>query len=372
VYAYEDLMEALEEEGIASREADALPTTQALGQRRRSDSGLHRPELAVLLTHAKRSLTDALLDEGSLLEDPWVARELRGYFPPATVERFGHLLGEHRLRRELIATLVANEVVDALGPSFVSRLATELGRSQAAVVRAYRIARDVTGAVGRWAAIDSLDAGLERAVESELVDGVERLVETVTRWYLQHSPAGPLEEIVVAGHEGFERLEDALDSAPPEGTDAEVERLTAAGVPEPIARAHALSGELAYAPDVIAVADETGREVEEVGVAFALLGDKLRFHWLEDELDSLPAAQRTQRWAVQGLRDDAHQARRDCVARALHESPGAPPDEALDAFLECRPGQCRHLNAVMRSLSVDGSDLAGLMVAVRELHGLAA
>ncbi len=88
IYAYEDLMAALEEEGILDREADALPTATELGQRRRAGQGLYRPELAVLLTHAKRSLTDALLDS-ELVDDPWFERDLRGYFPPAIVERFG-------------------------------------------------------------------------------------------------------------------------------------------------------------------------------------------------------------------------------------------------------------------------------------------
>jgi glutamate dehydrogenase len=187
IYAYEDLMTALEEEGILDRDADALPTVAQLGQRRRGGQGLHRPELAVLLAHSKRSLTAALLDS-DLVEDPWFARDLRAYFPPAIVERFGDLLAEHRLRRELLATIVANEVVDSLGPSFISRLSTELGAAPAAVVRAYRIARDVTGAIGRFATIDALDTELDDEAEVELIDGVERLVEAVTRWYLQHAP----------------------------------------------------------------------------------------------------------------------------------------------------------------------------------------
>ena len=370
LYAYEDLMLALEAEGMVDRDTDALPSVAALGQRRRSGQGLHRPELAVLLAHAKRSLTDALL-ESTVLDDPWLERDLRGYFPPLMLERFGHLLAEHRLRRELLATLVANEVVDALGPSFVSRLATELGAEPAEVVRAYRIARDVTGAVGRLAAIDALEAGLERDVEAQLVDGVERLVEGVTRWYLQHEPGAELRSTIEAGHDGFERLEDALEAAAPEQALAVADRLQAQGVPETVARAHALAPELVYAPDVIAVAGETGRPVEEAGRAFALLGEKLRFGWLEEELEQLPAAQRTQRWAVQALHDDARRARRELATLALGEDDG-PPEAAVEAFLERRKARWEHLASVVRSLSVDGSDLAGLMVAVRELRAIAA
>jgi glutamate dehydrogenase len=371
IYAYGDLMETLEAEGILDRDGDALPTVSALGQRRRAGTGLHRPELAVLLAHAKQSLTDALL-ESDLVEDPWLARDLRGYFPPAVVERFGGLIAEHRLRRELTATLVANELVDALGPTFVSRLSTELGASASEVVRAYRIARDVTGAIGRFATIDALDDRLDDEVAVELLEGVERLVETVTRWYLTHAPAGSLQELVEAGHEGFDAIEDALEAAPPERVATVCERLEALGVPQTLAQAHALTDDLSFAPDVLAVAAESDRPLEEVGLAFARLGDRLRFGWLEAELDELPATQRMQRWAIQALRDDARRARRDLVAAALAEAPDLVAEEAVAAFVERHASRAEHLASVMRSLSVDGSELAGLMVVVRELRSLTA
>jgi glutamate dehydrogenase len=224
--------------------------------------------------------------------------------------------------------------------------------------------------VGRFAAIDALEAGLDRGLEVHLVDGVERLVEGVTRWYLQHPPEDGLGPAIEEGHEGFQLLEDVLEEAAPEDVMAVAERFEAQGVPTTIARAHALAPLLVFAPDVIAVAARTGRGIEETGRAFSILGERLRFAWLEAELEELPAAQRTQRWAVQALHDDARRARRELVAIALTEHAGEP-DEAVDAFLEARIERCRHLQSVMRSLSVDGSDLAGLMVAVRELRGLA-
>ena len=370
IYAYEDLMETLESEGVLTRAAEALPPEQQLGARRRTNLGLHRPELAVLLANAKRSLTDSLL-ESDLIEDPWLARELSGYFPGKVLEHFGDLLGEHRLRRELIATLVANELVDLLGSSFVNRLTTELGASPAAVVRAYRIARDVTGAVGRFAAVDALDAAVDRTVEAELVGGAERLLDTITRWYLAHGEPGPLEATITAAHDGFERLEDSLEMASPEEAQEVVERLVAAGVPETTARAHSLIRWLMYAPDVLRVAERSGREVEEASEAFLVMNARVRFRWLLDELDALPAAQRVHRWAVNALRDDARRARAELVSLALAESPGSSPADAVEAFLESRDAKCSHLAGVMRSLSASGADLAGLMVAVRELRALA-
>src|SRR5207249_11078300 len=59
--AFEDLMQALEAEGVLDRELEALPATDELGERRRTGRGLARPELAVLLAYAKKSLAGALL-----------------------------------------------------------------------------------------------------------------------------------------------------------------------------------------------------------------------------------------------------------------------------------------------------------------------
>ncbi len=82
-----------------------------MAERRRAGRGLERPELALLLAYAKRALARDLLESG-FCEDPWLERDLREYFPEPVVERFGHLLPEHPLRRELIAMINANLVVE--------------------------------------------------------------------------------------------------------------------------------------------------------------------------------------------------------------------------------------------------------------------
>ncbi len=374
LYAYDDLMDALEREGRLRREADALPDAEELGRRRRAGEGLHRPELAVLLAHAKSSIADALLADDAqdpLIDDPWLERDLRAYFPPVIVERLGDEIGAHRLRRELVATLVANELVDAVGPSFVSRLATELGVAPVLVVRAYRIARDVVGATGRFAVVDALDAELDVAVEAELASATEDLVEAVTRAYVRLRPAGPLQPVVQTGHEGFEAIEDALEQRPPEHAETAAARLAERGVPRGLALDAALADDLAFAPDVLSVAEETGRDIDSVGMAFARIGDELRFGWLEAELDALPAQGRTTRWAVQALRDDARRARRDLVARALLDSPDAEAVEAVEAFLAAHTQRAGHLAEIARATSVEGADLAALLVVVRELRTLA-
>src|ERR671920_2314360 len=118
-------------------------------------------ELAILVAYAKRLLARSL-ETSSFVEEPWLERDLRDYFPDAVVERCGHLLGEHPLRTQLICMINANSVVNALGPTFVSSLVSERGAEVGEIVRAFRIAVEVTGANPLWEAIEGLD-GIDRA-----------------------------------------------------------------------------------------------------------------------------------------------------------------------------------------------------------------
>jgi glutamate dehydrogenase len=375
MFAYEDLMAALEAEGLLRREVEFLPSSEEMADRRRSGRGLERPELAVLLAYAKRSLTGALL-RSSLPDDPYLEGDLRAYFPPAVVERFGALLAEHPLRRELVATIVANHVVDALGPTFVSRLVAEQGAEPPDVVCAYRIARDVTGAEERWATIERLDRTVERQAQWQLMEGVDALMEASARWYLENAHGADLGTAIAAGREGFERMLAMLPELPASARREARERDTTAlveqGVPEDVARAYAYLPLLSYAPDVVAAAQAVGRPVEDVGLAFSLMEDRVQIGWVQEQLDALPVSTRMQRWALQALRDDLWRARRELAQRALGEAPGAPVPEAVDRFVEARPDAMRRLEGFARTLAVEGAaDLAGLTLAVRQLRALA-
>ncbi|HEU4977298.1 MAG TPA: NAD-glutamate dehydrogenase [Solirubrobacteraceae bacterium] len=375
IFAYEDLMTALEARGLLDRAVEALPSTEEMAERRRGGQGMERPELAVLLAYAKRALTGAVLDS-ELPEDPYLEGDLRSYFPPPVVERFGGLLAEHPLRRELIATLLSNDLVNSLGPTFASRLVAEQGVEPAEVVRAFRIARVVTGALERWEAIEDLGTSVEPALQWQLMEGVDWLVEITTRWYLAHAPGGGMGPAVDAAREGFALLDARLAEMAPrewrERRDEQVAELTAKGVPEQLARAHAYQAALVHAPDVIAVAGGAGHSVEEVGRVFELLGGRLRIGWLEQQIEELPTGTRMQRWAQQALRDDVLRARRELAERALAEAgAGDDVEGVVDAFLARRERACERQAAFSRRLAGDGgADLAGLTLAVRGLRSL--
>ena len=375
VEAYEDLMQQLEAgDGELERDVEFLPSSEEMIERRAAGEGLRRPELAVLLAYAKRSIFAALADS-DLPDSPYLAQDLRAYFPDEIVERFGRLIEQHPLRRELIATIVANDVVNSQGITFVSRMVTETGASPSDVVRAFRIARDVTGAVQRWADVEALDGLIDPGIQNELMTGVDWLVETSSRWYLVHATGKHLAEAVDDARTSFEELSGVIDQIGPEAWREEHEhaarRLEAEGVPAAIARRHAFQAELVHGPDIITVAHTTGRTVLEVARAFFLLGERLQLDWLEKQVEAMPGGSRWQRWALQSMEDDLFTLRRSLAETVLDECGGLPIDEAVEKFLETRDDAFTRLQRFMRSLAVDGmGDLAQLTVALRQIRSL--
>jgi glutamate dehydrogenase len=372
--SFEDLMQSLEGEGILDRELEALPNGEEMAERRRAGRGMTRPELAVLLATAKQGLTDALLDS-SLPDSEYIEQDLRAYFPPKIVERFGHLIAGHPLRRELVAMIVANDVVNSQGITFVSRVVSETGAEASDVVRAYRIARDVTGAVARWERVEALVGRLEPVLLDELMARTDRLVEITSRWYLQHAP-GQLGRAIEAHAAPFRAFAEAVPVLAPETWRQERERaawhLVDRGLPEEVARDHVLEPFLVHGPNVASVASATGRTIEEVTRAFFLVGEAAFIDWLEGRLAEVGTTTRWHRWALQAVEDDLLLLRRQVAERALAHGEGAPVDEAVAAYLAARGEATARLGRFMRGLALEeASDLAALTVAVRQVRALA-
>jgi len=373
--AFEDLMQALEAEGVLERDLEALPSSEEMSERRRTGRGLARPELAVLLAYAKKSLAGALLGS-SLPDSNYLEQDLRSYFPPTVVERFADLLPEHPLRRELVATIVANDVVNSQGITFVSRLSTETGAGASDVVRAYRIARDVTDAGNRWEAIEALVGKVEPAVLDELLAGVDRLVELTSRWYLANAP-GRLGRAIEADREPFRRLADAVPRAVTDTWRQERERyawrLVDRGVPEETARRHVFQPALVHGPNILVVAERTGRPAQDVARAFFLVGDALFIDWLEGRLGDLTAVSRWHRWAVQSMEDELLGLRSQIAEKVVAGAGDLPIDQAVATFLESRTDVLARISRFMRELAGEEvSDLAAMTVAVRQIRALAA
>ncbi len=369
-------MRMLEQQKHLDRTVERLPDDETLAARRNAGLGLTVPELAVLVAYAKITIEAELL-ASPLPDDDDFNTELVRYFPTPLRERFAGRIRIHPLAREIIATGLVNGMVNRAGATFAFRLGEETGATAPDIVRAHEAARAIFGQEALWQDIAVLDATLAVDTQTKLYLESRKLVERTARWLLRHR-ARPL--AVGATVEYFAPAVARLtDSLPWCARGSERERLdqsradhVALGVPADLAARIAALDLLPSALDITELSDAHKIEVEQVGDAFCVIGDRLRIDWLYDRIVELPRADRWDALARNALREDVeaeHRAIADAVLQTAE--PGAQAEAAFEAWAGDQQAAVDRALAVVQDIASRGVfDLATLSVALRELRTL--
>ncbi len=375
--AYEHLMTELESDGILDRTLEGLPSSEAMTERRANGLGLTRPELAVLLAYAKRSVREAI-ETSDLTNDPYLDVDLVDYFPGPVVEQFGDLIAQHPLRRRLIATILANQVVNSEGPTFISRLCLRAGAEKAPVVKAYRIARDVSGVAAQWAALEALFDTVETEIWHKLMSGADGLVSALTRRYLaQLRPGVPIGDVVASSRPGFIDVErimlDGGSSHWREIRASTIDHLIISNVDRDVARWYAYGPIFVHAPGAIALAEKFGRSAFECLEVMLAVGEAVAVDRLREVQHAFTPRTPWERWAIQSVMDDLIGLRRRLGAAALDGADGLDVEATVKRYLENNAQQVARILRVMRSFeAASHDDLAPMMVAIRQVRTLLA
>ena len=367
---------ALEHSGSLNRELEFLPSDEALAERRSEGIGLTAPEFAILLSYTKITLYRQLL-ASDLPEDPYLSNELERYFPTPLRERFGEQMRSHRLRREITATSVVNDLVNKGGPSFAFRLGEETGAAPADIARAYTTACEVFDMRSLWAEIEALDNRVDAQTQTRMLLDWRRLVERATRWFLR-SRRPPLDISATVSYfsegtsELTRRLSEFLLDGDREAMDRATEQLVEANVPPEVARRVAILGAMFSELDIVDIATATDEALEEVAGAYFTLGDRLRLHWLRGHVEALPRENRWQALARAALRDDLYGQQAELTAEILRNTaPELPAHERIDAWVDANRAQVERALQMLTDISASGNfGLATLSVALREIRNL--
>jgi glutamate dehydrogenase len=370
------LIRHLEQVADLDRAIEFLPDDEAIEERKVDHKGLVSPELAVVMAYCKIHLYAELL-ESDLPDDPYLGRDLERYFPEPLQERYSKEMGDHRLRREIIATLVANQLVDRAGSTFAFRLGEETGASVTILARGYAVARGVFDMQPFWDQVEALDNKVDAHVQLEMLIEGRRLVERATRWLVR---ANPRQIEIDATAKRYARGAELLSAALPgvlhgadrEAFDARVRELEGAGVPSELSKRVAAMPQLLAVFDIIEIANATGRPPEAVMETYFTLGTEIVLTWLRDRIIELPRANRWQALARAALRDDLYSLHRSLTEEVLevageHEDPEA----AIENWRQ------RNESAVQRCLGILDDikasrvyDTTTLPVALREVRNL--
>lgn len=314
------------------RSLEFLPTDEELTER--PGQGLTRPELSVLLAYAKIHIKQTLVDTG-IDEDPVVRREILGAVPDQLREQFESVILEHPLRRQIIASQVANSIVDHMGITFVVHLLEFVGGSMEEMVRAYYGFVEAFGVRDWFDAIES-EQGISEQVRLDMLLDLVRLGRRATRWILRHRRSVDSVQTFVDSCQGrvsalIDRREMLMSSSNRDDWGAAVAELVAAGVEEGLAKRTARASRLADTLSIIDAADTTGLDAIAVGEVFVALSDRLQTDWLSDQLAFLTASSHWQAMERDALLDDVMTQQSLLAVSVLTDADGD-----LDAWLKNR------------------------------------
>jgi glutamate dehydrogenase len=367
------LMRNLEQAGLLDREIEFLPDDVEMAERESHNQALVRPELSVLLAYAKITTYDELLNS-DLLEDPYFGDQVMNYFPTRLQKRFPEQIRAHRLRREIIATRLANRVINRGGPSFVNRLSDDTGADVAAIVSAFTLAHDSFGFAALYKQVDALDNKVASEVQIDLYLLLQDLLRRQTMWFLRNAAAADdLGTQVDHYRSALSALEGSLEKVLPaaamKGVDAYQKQLHMRGVPRPLAETLARLKSLARGPDIVLIAAQNKWPVQVVARVYFNLGEELNISQIADRSSAVQVRDYFERVAVNRTLDGIFASQRALTAEILTAA-GKNEAKAWDNWsTENGPALTRVRGAIEEMVMGDVS-LAKLTVASSYLSDL--
>ncbi len=368
-----ELIRTLEREGLLNRAVEFLPDEEMLKERQRQGRGLTRPELAVLLAYAKMSLYEATL-KSDMPDDPFFLRDLLANFPKALVQDYRPELETHRLKREIIATILSNAVANRMGVSFAHRLAEDHGHDRGEVLKAYATAHEVFGGDQYWQQIEALGGVVTAATQYRLVGHAAGLLKHATGWlvmagYARKPVLASVQRYATAIRELEAMLPQALPPSYLEDWNRTVALLTADKVPEALARRLAATRVLGAAMDITDLALDAGVPLAEAAAVYFATAERFRLLWLYGAINGLQVRGKWHALARQNLRDDLFHIHQLLAARILRQSGDAA--ERLQAWTALHAEPVGFAERRIAELGTAGPvDFERLVVAVRELRKL--
>ena len=326
--SYVRLIEQFEERGQLNRAVEGLASNEDLMRREQEQHGLYRPELAVLISTAKLALQDAI-EQSNLSEDQGLDNELLNAFPKAMQNKHADAILNHQLRKEIIATKLANRMINRMGLIDPFELADEEGCSLGEVATAFVMAERIFHADTLWASLDQADINEE--IRLLLFDRLAYVLRSHMADLMRIGVIdGQIDATVEMLSPGVRALNDKVDSLiTAEGqlqAAKQTKRLVESGATPEIARKIANLYKNDGAAGIAYLAQHREIDAIDVASAFTKLGSLLGLDWAQMTATRINPSDPWDRLLVAGLARDFQQMRLDFLRRARSKD--------MDQFVE--------------------------------------
>ena len=338
--SHERFIQRLEQAGKLSRRVEGLPLAGEIAALRAAKHGLTRPELAKLVAYAKIDLFDALVSS-SAPDDPAFAEPLKQYFPN-DLWKYEAQMATHRLRREIIATQLADDLINRCGPSFVDRI-RDVSRANAVTVAcSFEAARrifDLEDMVDRINALDNVaPAAAQIALHQRVGGALRRATLYLSRnaGFENDQPPSILDVVkrykdTVQAQRAF--LWDDLTAVERERVEVRQRMLSDLGAPEELAHDAALLSPFTLALDVADLTRRCSWPIQAASRLHSVIGAEFGLDALRDAATNMKLEQHWDRLVLRRAAQDFGD-RQLRLAEAAAAAIGAPPKNADHAWAE--------------------------------------
>ena len=342
-------------------------------------SAFSRPELAVLLSYSKIVLYDELL-ASDLPDDPYFVVDLIDYFPKPLRKTYAEQIKKHRLRREIVTTVMTNDLVNRVGINFVYEVREKTGMPAEEIAKAYVVAREIFGMQDIWKQIEALDNKVPALLQSTMLVECGRLIEREAVWFLREG-GHPLkiEQSIADYGKGVKALVDKLygflSDADRDILEERAAEFTAEGAPTALARRIAGLRLLAPACDIVRIASEAKLPVEQVAETYFRVGERFGFDWLRRAAGQLSTDTAWDKLAVTAIVDDFFGHQGDLTTRIINGTAASKDGaaRAIDSWAETRRPMVSRSEQLIIELKAAGTpDFAMLAVANRQMKSMVA
>ena len=347
--AHERVMLYLEERGVLDRVVEGLPSSEEMRARRDAGKTLTRPELSVLLAWSKITLFDDIV-ASDLPDDPFFAPVLKDYFPEA-LHKYEDAMQQHRLKREIIATVLANRLLDAGGPAFLLVLRETGNATNASVVRAFEIAHAAIDNPARQAKISARRGKAPEAGRMALQLTLSRQTQTVAAHILSADPKGDMTELASRYKAGLAALlKDAKSQASSFNTsqfDRRMKQMLKHGISEKLAKETEATTLAVNSVGAISLANELGLPISDVAAAFNAIGGTFGIDRLRTSASNALAA--LPQWDALALHGQLSNLVADQLAATRNVLAG---DGDIAAYLKARGPEVDKLKRQLRQMDL--------------------
>ncbi|NQY42228.1 MAG: NAD-glutamate dehydrogenase [Legionellales bacterium] len=365
----------LEKENKIDRKVEYLPSTEELKDRKKDGKGLTMPGISVVFSYTKNLLREEILNS-DVPDDQYCRRILLNFFPKDIREKYQEYIFRHRLKREIISTILSNDIVNEVGFTFVHRLKNETGDNASKIVKAYLVAKKIFRYDELREEILKLDNIITTKVQNDILMQLSRLMRRATRWILRgHREDFTIDFLIKNYQDKAQKtiglLKGALKGYDLSQYEKKLEDYRKLNVPENIASYCSMSRALHAVLDCVDASIKFNLPISKVINVYFELGNDIGLSWIRSKIISANVSNSWDALSREALRDDLDWQQKRLVVAILYSNNDPKTDIDISGWKKQHLALIDRWEEVLHDIKEQSTtSFTVFFVAIRELLDL--